>query len=306
MNGDRKYFGAVEAGGTKFVCAIADERGMLRAEARFPTADPGSTLAAVSRFLLDRSKDIGPLSGIGIGCFGPIHLDKQAAKYGFIGNTPKRGWNNIDILGVLSSAFLCPVGFDTDVNAAALGEHRFGSGKNAGSLLYVTVGTGIGGGVLVQGSPLHGLMHPELGHIYPRRHVADTFAGVCPFHGDCLEGLASGPAIVARCGHELKDLDAGHPQWDLEADYLGQLCALSVLALSPQRIVMGGGVMIETRLFPLIRQRLLHWLGGYIDRNEILDAGDDYVVPAALGEHAGVLGCIALAVDAAAAVTSRC
>ncbi|MDP9090905.1 MAG: ROK family protein [Pseudomonadota bacterium] len=306
MNRDRRYFGAVEAGGTKFMCAIADEQGMLHAQARFPTADPGSTLAAVSSFLVERSRAIGPLSGIGVGSFGPINLDKQSAKYGFIGNTPKKGWNDIDIVGVLRRHFPCPVGFDTDVNAAALGEHRWGAGKDASSLLYLTVGTGIGGGVLVNGLPLHGLMHPELGHIYPRRHSTDTdFNGVCPFHGDCMEGLASGPAIVARCGNELKDLEAGHPQWDLEADYLGQLCALSVLSLSPQRIVMGGGVMIETRLFPVIRQRLLHWLGGYIDRNEILDAGEDYVVPAALGEDAGVLGCIALAVDAAAAVASR-
>lgn len=305
MNDDRRYFGAVEAGGTKFVCAIADERGILRAEARFPTADPASTLAAVSRFLIEGSRAIGPLSGIGIGCFGPINLDKQAAKYGSIGNTPKKGWNNIDIVRALCSPFPCPVGFDTDVNAAALGEHRWGAGKDAGSLLYVTVGTGIGGGVLVEGLPLHGLMHPELGHLYPRRHAADTFPGVCPFHGDCLEGLASGPAIVARCGKELKDLEPGHPQWDLQADYLGQLCAQSVLALSPQRIVMGGGVMAERRLFPLIRQRLLHWLGGYIERKEILDAGEDYVISAALGERAGVLGCIALAVDAAGAASRR-
>jgi fructokinase len=306
MSSNGRYFGAVEAGGTKFVCAIADERGTLHAEARFPTADPGSTLAAVCRFLVERSRAIGPLSAIGIGCFGPINLDRRAQKYGFIGNTPKCGWKDIDIVGVLRRQFPCPVGFDTDVNAAALAEHRWGAGKEVRSLLYLTVGTGIGGGVLVDGLPLHGLMHPELGHLFPRRHPRDThFAGVCPFHGDCLEGLASGPAIVARCGNELRTLEATHLQWDLEADYLGQLCAQAVLVLSPQRIVMGGGVMNETRLFPAIRQRLLHWLGGYIDRSEILDAGEHYVVPAALGERAGVLGSIALAVDAAAAETSR-
>jgi fructokinase len=306
MSSDGRFFGAVEAGGTKFVCAIADEHGVLHAEARFPTADPASTLAAVAGFLVERSRAIGRLSGIGVGCFGPINLDRRAAKYGFIGNTPKSGWKNIDIVGVLRRQFPCPVGFDTDVNAAALGEHRWGAGKDASSLLYLTIGTGIGGGVLVDGLPLHGLMHPELGHIYPRRHPADThFAGVCPFHGDCLEGLASGPAIVARCGDELRTLEAAHPQWDLEADYLGQLCAQSVLVLSPQRIVMGGGVMTETRLFPAIRQRLLHWLGGYIDRSEILEAGAHYIVPAALGERAGVLGCIALAVDAAGGVAPR-
>jgi fructokinase len=300
MSGNGRYFGAVEAGGTKFVCAIADECGTLLAEARFPTADPVSTLAAVCRFLAERSRAIGPLSAIGLGCFGPINLDSRARNYGFIGKTPKGGWNDFDIVGVLRRQFPCPVGFDTDVNAAALAEHRWGAGQAAGNLLYITVGTGIGGGVLVDGLPLHGLMHPELGHLFPRRHPSDThFAGVCPFHGDCLEGLASGPAIVARCGNELRTLEAAHLQWDLEADYLGQLCAQAVLALSPQRIVMGGGVMSETRLFPAIRQRLLHWLGGYIDRSEILDASGQYVVPAALGERAGVLGGIALAMGAA-------
>jgi fructokinase len=192
------------------------------------------------------------------------------------------------------------VGFDTDVNAAALAEHRWGTGRGTTNLVYLTVGTGIGGGVLVDGAPLHGLMHPEIGHIYPRRHPLEaSFPGVCPFHGDCLEGLASGPAILARCGADLSCLDATHAQWEMQADYLGQLCAQLVLTLSPQRIIMGGGVMAQERLFPLIRQRMLHWLGGYVDRSEILADIHHYVVPPALGTRAGVLGGISLAIDAA-------
>jgi fructokinase len=164
------------------------------------------------------------------------------------------------------------------------------------------VGTGIGGGALIQGAPLHGLMHPEIGHIHPRRHpLEDAFAGVCPFHGDCMEGLASGPAIRARSGADLSQLDPAHAQWEIQADYLGQLCAHMVLALSPQRIIVGGGVMAQERLFPGIRQRMLHWLGGYIDRAEILEQVDSYVVPPALGANAGVLGGISLAMAAAAA-----
>ena len=163
----------------------------------------------------------------------------------------------------------------------------------------MTVGTGIGGGVLIEGVPLHGLMHPEIGHIHPRRHPLDSnFRGVCPFHGDCLEGLASGPAILARSGSELRHLDAAHTQWDLQADYLGQLCAQLVLTVSPQRIIIGGGVMAQQRLFPPVRQRMLHWLGGYVQRPEILAEIDHFVVPPALGSHAGVLGALSLAVDA--------
>jgi len=287
-----KLFGAVEAGGTKFVCAIGDEGGTIHSESRFPTTDPVATLAAVRNFFVERSRTLGRLSAIGVGSFGPIILDRHAAKYGF-GKTPKVGWVDIDIVGMLAREFSCPVGFDTDVNAAALAEHRWGAGRDATNLVYLTVGTGIGGGVLVHGAPLHGLMHPEIGHIYPRRHPLDVnFAGVCPFHGDCLEGLASGPAILARCGVDLQHLDAAHVQWQMQADYLGQLCAQLVLMLSPQRIVMGGGVMAQEGLFAGVRQQTLHWLGGYIECNEILNRIQHYIVPPALGA-------IGLAIDAA-------
>jgi len=301
MLGQARLFGAVEAGGTKFVCAIGDESGTLHAESRFPTADPDSTLARVRDFFKAGRGDFAP-SALGVACFGPVILDRQAANYGFIGNTPKVGWSNTDVAAMLAREFSCPVGFDTDVSAAALAERRWGAGRDTPNLVYVTVGTGIGGGVLIEGAPVHGLMHPEIGHIHPRRHEQDpVFAGICPFHGDCLEGLASGPAILARTGSELQHLDAAHVQWEIEADYLGQLCAQLVLTVSPQRIIMGGGVMAEA-LYPLVQRRTQHWLGGYVDRCEILNNIERYILPPALGARAGVLGALSLAVDAA---TSR-
>jgi fructokinase len=301
MNGAPRYFGAVEAGGTKFVVAIGNDRGEILAQERFPTADPASTLAATCAFLHQHGAAVGALAAIGIASFGPVELDRTCARYGFIGRTPKPGWSGIDITGSLAREFACPIGFDTDVNAAAMAEHRWGAARDIKNLVYLTIGTGIGGGVIVDGSPIHGLVHPEIGHIYPRRHALDLeFAGVCPFHGDCLEGVASGPAIIARTGASLQQLAATHSQWEIEADYLGQLCAQLVVTVSPQRIVMGGGVMSQTRLLPLIRQRMRHWLGGYIDRPEILAGVDRYVVAPELGDRAGVFGALVLAMDAAA------
>jgi fructokinase len=289
--------GAIEAGGTKFVCAVGDEHGIIRTEARFPTTTPSETLAQVRDFLAGSG---AALSAIGAACFGPIILDRNSPNYGFIGATPKAGWSRIDMVGTLRRDFACPVGFDTDVNAAALAEQRWGAGRGAANLVYLTVGTGIGGGVLVDGAPLHGLMHPEIGHIRPRRHVLDTsFAGTCPFHGDCLEGLASGPAIFARTGSELQQLDPTHVQWEIQADYLGQLCAHLVLTVSPQRIIMGGGVMSDERLFLSVRSRMLHWLGGYVDCSELVEDTDRYVVPPGLGARSGVMGALSLAIAAA-------
>jgi fructokinase len=299
MKRESRMLGAVEAGGTKFVCAIGDESGTIRLEARFPTTTPQETLAQVRDFL--KSSGV-PLSALGVACFGPVILDRRSPNYGSIGATPKTGWRHVDVIGMLRREFACPIGFDTDVNAAALAEQRWGAARDTEHVVYVTVGTGIGGGVLIDGAPLHGLMHPEIGHIRPRRHALDAhFAGVCPFHGDCLEGLASGPAIVARTGCELRQLDLSHKQWELQADYLGQLCAQVVLTVSPQRIIIGGGVMNE-RLFPMVRARMLDWLGGYIDRNEILSHSDRYVVPPGLGARAGVMGALALAMAAAEVV----
>ena len=299
-----RFFGAVEAGGTKFVVAIGNDRGEIVAQERFPTAEPPSTLANMHAFLRRQAHVFGTLAAIGLASFGPVELNKDSARYGFIARTPKAGWSDTDMLAALAREFRCPIGFDTDVNAAALAEHRWGAARDVGNLVYLTIGTGIGGGVIVGGVPIHGLMHPEIGHIHPRRHpLDDGFEGVCPFHGDCLEGVASGPAILARSGAPLRQLDEAHPQWNIEADYLGQLCAQLVLTVSPQRIVMGGGVMSQTRLLPLIRTRLLHWLGGYVDRSEILSDSDRYVVTPELGEDAGVCGALVLAMDALTAAT---
>jgi len=300
MTSATRFFGAVEAGGTKFICAIGDEHGHILTQQRFSTTDPVSTLASLHTFLREQCGDPKPLTAIGVACFGPVELDKSSPSYGFIGQTPKVGWSNTDIAGSLARAFHIPIGFDTDTNAAALAEHRWGAARQLNNLVYVTVGTGIGGGVLVGGVPIHGLMHPEIGHIHPRRHPLDVgFPGSCPFHGDCLEGLASGPAILERTGKSLQRLDDAHPQWEIEADYLGQLCAQLVLTVSPQRIILGGGVMGQTRLFPLIRQRARHWLGGYIDRGDIVTGIDEYVVSPGLGDRAGVLGALVLALEAA-------
>lgn len=293
-----RFFGAVEAGGTKFVCAIGNDRGEILAQERFPTTDPPSTLARVHAFL-GHEGSLGALAAIGVACFGPVELDRSSPRHGFIGQTPKPGWQGTDIAGSLARQYGCPIGFDTDVNAAALAERRWGVARGVDNFVYLTIGTGIGGGVVVGGAPLHGLMHPEIGHVFPRRHPLDlAFHGICPFHGDCMEGVASGPAIVARAGACLGELHGSHPQWEIEADYLGQLCAQLVVTVSPQRIVMGGGVMSQARLFPLIRTRLRHWLGGYIDRREILGETDRYVVAPGLGENSGVLGALALAIAA--------
>jgi fructokinase len=295
-------FGAVEAGGTKFVCAIGDEHGTLHAESQFATADPDSTLARVVDFFRDQVREPQRLEALGLASFGPLVLDRGSARYGCIDNTPKAQWSNVNIVGRLAQQLSCPIGFDTDVNAAALAEHRWGAGRNFENLVYLTVGTGIGGGVLVNGAALHGLAHPEIGHVRLRRHPLDVnFDGVCPFHGDCIEGLASGTAIRARTGSELQSLDATHAQWQIEADYLGQLCAQIVLLVSPQLIIMGGGVLSQERLLPMIRQRAQHWLSGYINRQEILNDIEHYIVAPALGSRAGVLGALKLAITALAA-----
>jgi fructokinase len=299
MGHESRLFGAVEAGGTKFVCAVGEENGTLHAESRVTTTDPDSTLARVGEFLRDQSRAFGTLRAVGLASFGPLVLDRGSARYGFIDKTPKPGWSDVDMVGRLAAQCSCPIAFDTDVNAAALAEHRWGAGRQVTNLVYVTVGTGIGGGALVDGTPLHGLMHPEIGHMRPRRHPLDVkFDGICPFHGDCLEGLASGAAIRARTGTDLQRLDAAHALWQIEADYLGQLCAHLVLMISPQRIVMGGGVMSQERLLPMIRQRMQHWLGGYVNRRALLSEVEHYVVAPGLGVRAGVLGALQLAVSA--------
>jgi fructokinase len=225
-----------------------------------------------------------------------------APYFGHITTTPKQGWHNADIVGPLQAALRLPVGFDTDVNGAALGEYRWGAAQGLDTVVYLTVGTGLGGGGLVGGKLIHGLLHPEMGHMLLRRDPAvDPFPGFCVYHGDCFEGLVCGPAIAARWGKPAHELAPDHPAWDLEADYLAQGLVNIILVLSPQRILLGGGVMDQAHLFPRIHRKVQEKLNGYIQKPEILEQIEQYIVPPGLGGRAGVLGAIALAEAAAGA-----
>jgi fructokinase len=291
-------YGAIEAGGTKWVCAIGTGPDDLRAEARFPTTTPVETLELAVAFFQQFQRS-GTLRAIGVGSFGPVDLDRRSPSYGRITSTPKPGWANTDVVGTLQGALGVPVGFDTDVNAAALGEYRWGAAQGCDSVLYITVGTGVGGGVLIDGRPLHGLVHPEIGHIrLPRDPVRDPFPGSCPYHGDCLEGLACGPALRQRWGQPAETLDADHPAWALQAHYMALALTTLICTLSPQRVVLGGGVMSQPRLFPAIHTETRALLNGYVQSPAILDHIDDYIVPPGLGNRSGILGAIALAAEA--------
>ena len=289
-------FGAVEAGGTKFVCGIGTGPEDLQVAA-FPTESPDMTLKNVAGFFLAHAG--ARLNAIGIASFGPVDLDPDSATFGYITSTPKPGWANYDLAGTMNRELGVPVGFDTDVNGAALGEGRWGAGRGLSDFLYVTVGTGIGGGAVVRGEVLHGMVHPEMGHIrIPHDRARDPFAGNCPYHQDCLEGLASGPAMKARWGISAHQLPDEHPAWVLEAHYLALGLATWVCTLSPQRIIMGGGVMQQSRLFPMLREELTRLLNGYIRAPELTDDMEHYVVPPALGNRAGLLGGMVLAEQA--------
>ena len=318
-------FGAVEAGGAKFVCGAGSGPADL-VRATIPTTTPAETLGRVVQFFReqmrrmpvrisadDRSVAVAVqrrddsaqapiqslarqravaltdgLRAIGVASFGPVDLDPASPTYGYITSTPKPGWSSFDICGALRDALGLPVAFDTDVNAAALAESKWGAGKDLDNILYLTVGSGIGGGAVIDGRLLRGLSHSEMGHIrIPHDRAADPFPGVCPYHGDCLEGLASGPAIERRWNMPAEDLPSGHPAWALEARYLALGLASLVCALSPRRVIMGGGVMRRLDLFPMIRAGLSECLNGYVQAPE--------VVPPALGEDAGVLGAMILA-----------
>ena len=286
--------GAIEAGGTKFVVCIGDEFGNVIERDSFPTETPEETMANIFKFF--DGKDI---EALGVGCFGPIDPDLNSPTYGYITTTPKPGWGNFNIMGALKERYDIPMGFDTDVNGAALGEAYFGAAKGLDSALYMTIGTGIGCGAIVEGNLVHGLLHPEMGHMNMIVREDDTYAGKCPFHGTCFEGLAAGPAIEARWGKKGFELPADHPAWDLEAYYIGQALATYVLVISPKKIILGGRVSKQKQMFPLIHKYLREFLNGYIQKDEILtDKIDDYIVSPALGDNAGVCGALALAKQA--------
>jgi fructokinase len=291
------YFGGIEAGGTKFVCVVADDQKNVLAETRFPTTTPRETLRRVILFFQEQNRLLPqPIAAIGAACFGPLDPDPNSPSFGNITTTPKPGWANTPIVRPLKEAFCIPVAIDTDVNAAAVGEGVWGAAQGLDDFLYLTIGTGIGGGGVFNGKPLHGLIHPEMGHMrIPHDHQRDPYPGFCPFHGDCFEGLANGPAIEARWGQRGEKLPLDHPAWELEAHYIALALHSLVCILSPQRIILGGGVMQQAHLFPLIRRETLSLLNGYVKSNVILDDIDRYIVPPGLGHRAGVLGAIALA-----------
>jgi fructokinase len=275
--------GGIEAGGSKFVCAVGSGPEDIQT-VEFPTTQPGETIGHAVDFFRSHA----PVVAVGIASFGPIDPNPRSPTFGYITSTPKKSWKNCDFAGAVGRALGVPVAFDTDVNAAALAEFQWGSGRGVGSFIYVTVGTGIGGGAMLDGRLLHGRSHPEMGHVrIPHDRLRDPFAGNCPYHGDCLEGLAAGPAIEARWGQPAHLLADGHAAWDLEAEYL----ALGILSwtctLAPERVILGGGVMLREELFPKIRVRLSQLLNGYMEP-------PDLAAPK-LGQRAGVLGAIALA-----------
>lgn len=286
--------GAVEAGGTKVVCAVGTSPDDVRAEVVIATTTPAETLRHVMDFFLAH----GAIAAIGIGSFGPLDLDRRSPGFGSITNTPKPGWADTMVVDALAPLGV-PIAIDTDVNAAALGEHRWGALRGVTTGVYVTVGTGIGGGGVANGHVMRGLVHPEMGHVLvPHDRIRDPFRGVCPFHGDCLEGLASGVALRERWGAAPETLPPDHPAWELEAHYLGLGLAAIVTILSPERIVMGGGVARAPGLLPRVRTKLADHLGGYVRARAVSNAEAGYVVPPELGDRAGVVGAMALALDA--------
>ena len=286
--------GALEAGGTKMVCAIGDELGNVIERASFPTRMPEETMPDIINYFKDKQ-----IEALGISSFGPLNLDENDPCFGDITTTPKPGWKNYPLRRELMKALGVPVGIDTDVNGAALSEARLGAGQGLDALVYYTIGTGVGGGAVVEGKLLHGLVHPEMGHMLLRPVENDpTPHGFCPYHDGCLEGMANGPAIEKRWGKSAKELPEDHIAWDVEAEYLAQMCVNTIVMLSPKKIVLGGGVMHQLHLFPKIRKRTLELLNGYVAHPAVLEDIDNYIVPPALGDNAGAAGSLLLALEA--------
>lgn len=293
MSNTDSLYGAIEAGGTKFICAVGSSPRSIHASCRIPTTTPDETLGRVQAFFHEHQN---ALQAIGIGSFGPIDVRTGSPTHGQILQTPKTEWSCTDLGTRIRESVGVPVAIETDVNTSAISEARWGAGRNVDTLLYLTVGTGIGGGYIVNGHCLHGLLHPEMGHIRVPRHPDDDFEGGCPYHGDCLEGLASGAALESRWGTSPKYLPDDHLAWDIEAHYLAHACATFVYTLSPERIILGGGVMNRSPLIPKIRRHLARCLAGYPTLSPLSPNGiDAYLVPPALGQKAGIVGALMLA-----------
>jgi fructokinase len=296
MGSVNRLFGGIEGGGTKFICAVGTSPDDIRREVRIPTTTSEETLGGTVSFFKQSEADFGKLSALGVACFGPLDPNHESPSYGHILPTPKLGWSNANVVGAFRSAFDIPITFDTDVNGAALGEWTWGAAQGLDTFIYLTVGTGIGGGLMANGKLVHGLLHPEMGHIMlPHDKERDPFEGVCPFHKDCFEGLASGPAMEARWGQKAETLPFHHPAWDLEAHYIALALANYITTLSPKRIIIGGGVGGREVLLPLIGRNVQTILNGYVQSPAIIKSIGEYIVPPDLGGRAGILGAIALA-----------
>lgn len=290
-----EVFGGIEAGGTKFVCAVGSDPDHIVDEVRFPTTTPEETLGRAIAFFEPFVRS-GQVKSMGVACFGPLDLDPDSQVFGSISSTPKPGWSHTNVIQFLQDRLNTGVVIDTDVNGAALGEFTWGAAKGLDPALYLTVGTGIGGGLIKDGKPYHGLLAPEMGHLrIPHDLTLDPFAGMCPFHGDCLEGLACGSAIEKRLGKRGEELREDDPFWDVEAGYLAYALANYIVTLSPRIILMGGGVMEKPMLLPAIRAKVQQLLNGYVQSEKITGHIEEYILPPGLGKKAGVLGAIALA-----------
>lgn len=283
--------GALEAGGTKMVCAIGNEHGEIFDRISITTETPEITMPKLISYFAD--KDI---EALGIGCFGPIDLNRNSKTYGFITTTPKLAWKNYNIVGAFKEALHIPVGFDTDVNGSALGEATWGITRGLENSMYITIGTGVGAGVITNGKLLHGMLHPEGGHLLLAKHPQDSFEGTCPYHKTCLEGLAAGPAIENRWGKKGFELADRREVWELEAYYIAQALVDYIMILSPQRIILGGGVMHQEHLMPLVREEVKRQLAGYIDTKE-LDQMEQYIVLPSLNDNQGIMGALKLGLD---------
>lgn len=283
--------GALEAGGTKMVMSVGDDLGHMVDRISIPTTTPEETMPGIISFFKKY-----PVEALGVGCFGPLDLNASSSTFGYITSTPKLAWRNFPLIKTLQEGLHVPVALDTDVNGAALAENMLGAAKGLKSCLYVTVGTGIGGGLVVEGNLVHGLVHPEFGHMLLRPQLEDPAPqGFCPYHKGCLEGMACGPAIEKRWGCSAKELTQDHPAWVLEAHYLAQMCANAIVTFSPEKIILGGGVMQQEHLFPMIRRETLTLLGGYVQHPAILNGMEDYIVPPGLSVNSGVMGAFLLA-----------
>lgn len=288
-------YGGIEGGGTKFNCAVGSGPDHIVDEIRIPTTTPVETVQHIGQFF---APHLGQLHGIGLGTFGPADVDPASPTYGYITATPKPHWANTDILGMLREKINIPFAMEMDVAIAGLGEAKWGASKRDSHSLYLTIGTGIGGGYIVDGKPLRGLTSLETGHIrIPHDRELDPFRGFCPFHDDCFEGLAAGPAIEARFGQRAETLGGAHPFWQIEAGYIAHALVNYILTLSPKRIIIGGGVMQNEFMFPSVRKKVQELMNGYIGHEMLTKNIDQYIVPPALGSRSGVLGAIALILD---------